>query len=398
MESWTPGYGTTMPRWMGWLAPGIPQLLGGRPARGAAAALLWVALLVMALVRRDRVLAAFSGGLDERIALLTLVGSLALLWWWSFRDGRREADSDPGCPGAAVPGSVRVGPLEGNGWRVFMENRLAVLGVGLLVAFYLALLLTPFLAPYGPEVRSAYQPGGDMAGILAPPSSAHLMGTDQYSQDVFSRLLYGARISLTIGLIAVGISVGIGTILGAMAGFLGGFVDGLIMRSVDVLLAFPRLVLLIAIVALFPLNFLVVVVALAFTQWPFTARMVRGEVLALREREFATAARALGFSRRRILFRHLLPNAMGPIIVLATLGVGNAIVLEAALSFLGLGVQAGVPSWGAMVAQGQDYLTDAWWIGTFPGLAIVLVVLAFNLVGDGLRDALDPRQGERSRP
>jgi peptide/nickel transport system permease protein len=161
-------------------------------------------------------------------------------------------------------------------------------------------------------------------------------------------------------------------------------------------MAFPRLVLLIAIVALFPTTIFIVIVALAFTQWPFTTRMVRGEILALKEREFSEAARALGFSRGRILFRHLLPNALGSLIVVATLGIGNTIVLEAGLSFLGLGVQASTPSWGSMVSGGRDYLMDAWWISTFPGFAIVLAVLAFNLVGDGLRDALDPRQSERS--
>jgi peptide/nickel transport system permease protein len=254
------------------------------------------------------------------------------------------------------------------------------------------------LAPYEPEFRTAYQASGDMAGRLAAPTSLHIMGTDQYSQDVFSRILYGARISLTIGLVAVGISVTLGTFLGAVAGYWGGRVDTVIMRMVDMIMAIPRLVVLITIVALFPTNFFVVIVALAFTQWPFTTRMVRGEILTLKEREFAEAARALGFSKGRILFRHLLPNAVGPLIVVATLGVGNAIVLEAGLSFLGMGVQAGTPSWGSMVAGGRDYLMNAWWIATFPGLAIVMAVLAFNLVGDGLRDALDPRQREGSRP
>jgi peptide/nickel transport system permease protein len=273
-----------------------------------------------------------------------------------------------------------------------------MLGLGIVIVFYLGMLLTPLLAPFEPEFRSAYEAGGDMASRFQAPSSVHVMGTDQYSQDVFSRILYGARISLTIGLLAVGLSVTLGTFLGAVAGYLGGWVDSAIMRFVDMVMAIPRLVILITIVAVFRANLLVVVGALAFTQWPFTTRMVRGEILALKEREFAEAARALGFSRRRILFRHLLPNALGPLIVVATLGVGNAIVLEAGLSFLGLGIQAGTPSWGSMVAAGGDYLIDAWWIATFPGLAIALVVLAFNLVGDGLRDALDPRQGTVTRP
>ena len=284
-----------------------------------------------------------------------------------------------------------AGREEGGAFRM---NRLAVVGAWVIVAAYLVALMAPLLASYDPAYQLAFQ-GGDMSKLGVPPSLAHPLGTDTLSRDVLSRLLYGARISLTIGLVAVGISVPLGAVLGGVAGYWGGWVVAVIMRTVDMILAFPRLVLLIAIVALFPSTIFVVIVALAFTQWPYTARMVRGEILSLKEREFAQAARALGFTRRRILFRHLLPNAAGPIIVVATLGIGNAIVLEAGLSFLGLGVQAGTPSWGSMVNEGRDFLKDAWWIATFPGLAIALAVLAFNLVGDGLRDALDPRQRER---
>jgi ABC-type dipeptide/oligopeptide/nickel transport system permease subunit len=276
--------------------------------------------------------------------------------------------------------------------------------LGVIVVLYLAMLLAPFLAPFGPETRTAYQATGEMIGMREAPSALHLMGTDRYSQDVFSRILYGSRISLTIGLIAVGISVTLGAFLGAVAGYWGGRMDMAIMRLVDMIMAIPRLVILIAIVAIFRQyseqpSIFVVIVALAFTQWPFTARITRGEILALKEREFSEAARALGFSRIRILFLHLLPNAAGPLIVVATLGIGNAIVLEAGLSFLGLGVDAATPSWGAMVADGREsLLLGDWWIATFPGLAIVFTVLAFNLVGDGLRDALDPRHREGTGP
>lgn len=269
---------------------------------------------------------------------------------------------------------------------------MAVAGLWVVFGFYLATFLTPFLTPLDPTFQPAFQADGiDL--ILAPPSALHPLGTDHLSRDLLTRLLYGARISLSIGFLAVGISVTIGTLLGAVAGYLGGWVDMLVMRLVDLFMAFPRLVLLIAIVALFDTSIFLIIVALALTQWPFMARVVRGEILALKEREFAEAARALGFSRTRIIFRHLLPNALGPLIVAATLGIGHTIILEAGLSFLGLGVQAPTPSWGTMVADGRNYLHGAWWITTFPGLAIVLVVLAFNLVGDGLRDALDPRQG-----
>jgi len=381
-------------RWTGLVAPGLPQILRGKVPEGVGALSLWVALWLLCVTRFPLVWASVFGETEDRIALLALVSGLVWVWWWSYREDRR-ARKTLGRAASGREGGSALQAFE-SGWAVFRENRLALLGLAVVVAFYLAMLLTPFLAPFGAEARSAYQAGGAVSGILAPPSGLHIMGTDQYSQDIFSRILYGARISLTIGLVAVGISVTLGTFLGAVAGYFGGWTDVAIMRLVDMVMAIPRLVVLIAIVALFPFpaTIFVVIVALAFTQWPFTTRVVRGEILALREREFADAARALGFSRGRILFRHLLPNALGPLIVVATLGLGNAIVLEAGLSFLGLGVQGGTPSWGSMVAGGRDYLMDAWWIATFPGLTIVLVVLAFNLVGDGLRDALDPRQGE----
>ncbi len=281
-------------------------------------------------------------------------------------------------------------------WGEFRRNKLAFLGLATIGAATLAALLAPLLAPFDPAYQPAFQ-GGDAASRLLPPSWAHPLGTDHLSRDILSRILYGARISLAIGFVSVAASVGLGTLLGALAGYVGGWVDGIIMRFTDAVMAFPRIVLLLAIVALFEPSILLIIAALALTQWPFTTRMVRGEFLSLREREFAEAARVLGFSGTRIVVRHLLPNALGPIIVLATLGVGNAIVLEAGLSFLELGVQAPTPSWGRMVADGREYLLNAWWVATFPGLAIVLVVLAFNLVGDGLRDALDPRRGKEGR-
>jgi ABC-type dipeptide/oligopeptide/nickel transport system permease subunit len=341
---------------------------------GGGGLLLWGLLLALAVARHDRLLALPSRGLDHWLAALTLVGVLVGLWVWSFQEGSREE-----------------GERRGRFWRRFRRNRLAVAGVGLIVLFYLAALLAPLLTPFDPTYQPAFQ-AGEMELRLAEPSGAHLMGTDQFSRDILSRILYGARISLSIGFLAVGISVTLGTILGAVAGYLGGIVDDLVMRLVDMFMAFPRVVLVIAVVAVFQPSIFLIIAVLALTQWPFTARIVRGEILSLREREFTEAARALGFSRSRIIFRHLLPNAMAPVIVVATLGIGHTIVLEAGLSFLGFGVQPPTPSWGSMVADGRDYLLDAWWIATFPGLAIVTVVLAFNLVGDGLRDALDPRQ------
>jgi peptide/nickel transport system permease protein len=334
-----------------------------------------VGLLGLAFWRIDRVLAALRGAWDLRLALLTLGLALASIWVWSWRDLRDGSASK----GAGVSQSDLAS-------RAFFGNPAAVTGLVVIVLLCLLALLTPLLAPFDPNAQ-----GSLTTARFLPPSGLHLLGTDNLARDVLSRLLYGARISLSIGLVAVGISVSLGTVLGAVAGYVGGVVDGVIMRLVDMVLAFPRLVLLIAIVALFQPSLFVIVAVLALTLWPSTARLVRGEVLSLREREFVVAAEALGYSRRRILLKHLVPNALGPVIVAATLGIGDTIVLEAGLSFLGLGIQAPTASWGSMVDAGRVDLLGAWWVSTFPGLAIVLTVLAFNLVGDGLRDALDPR-------
>lgn len=366
--------------------PGLPQLLAGRWGAGGTALLAWAGLLWTAVARWERIAAAPGGAWDERLALLTLVAGLAGSWLWSWRDAGRTSGGMRGDSGEGGP--ARRGVSQ---WalvrRAFAGNRTAVAGLAVIAALYLLALLTPFLAPFEPTLQ------GDLVRErFAAPSAAHPLGTDQFARDVLSRILYGARISLTIGFVAVGIAVTLGTLVGSVAGYLGGWWDGVIMRVVDMVISFPRLVLLITVLALLEQPGIFVIVAiLGLTLWPATARLVRGEVLSLREREFVEAARALGYSRRRIVLKHLIPNALGPVIVAATLGIGNTIVLEAGLSFLGLGVQPPTPSWGTMVADGRSDLLGAWWLSTFPGLAIVFTVLAFNLVGDGLRDALDPR-------
>ncbi len=362
-------------RFLAGVLPGLPQLLAGRWGAGGFVLLVWLGSLWIAWSRWERIAAAPGGGLDERLALLTLGVAVAGSWAWSLRDVARGGD-----PGRA--GAGRWGPT----LSAFRRNRLAVLGLMAIGLLYLVALLTPFLAPRDPVAQ-----GSLMAERFLGPGGAYPLGTDQFARDVFSRMLYGARVSLAIGFIAVGISVTIGTLLGAVAGFLGGWVDGVIMRFVDMVISFPRLILLITVIALFEPDIFLIIAVLGLTQWPGTARIVRGEVLSLREREFIQAARALGFDRARIVLRHLIPNALAPVIVAATLGIGNTIVLEAGLSFLGLGIQPPTPSWGVMVAEGRGVLLRAWWLSTFPGLAIVLTVLSFNLVGDGLRDALDPR-------
>ncbi len=355
--------------------PGLPQILVGRWGTGAMALMTWVGMIAILVTRTDRVLAAGSGAWDERIALFTLVSGLVASWVWSWRE---------------IGEAGRLTTVGVSQWdlavRAFSKNRTAVAGLLVIAGLYLVSLVTPFIAPHDPNTQYDL-----LTDRLVGMSAEHPLGTDQFARDVFSRLLYGARISLSIGFVAVGISVTIGTLLGAVAGFFGGIVDGAIMRFVDMVISFPRLILLITIIAIFEPSIFLIITVLGLTLWPSTARIVRGEVLSLREREFVQAAEALGYPKKRIILRHLVPNALAPVIVAATLGIGNTIVLEAGLSFLGLGVQPPTPSWGTMVASGRNNLLGAWWLSTFPGLAIVFTVLSFNLVGDGLRDALDPR-------
>ena len=260
-------------------------------------------------------------------------------------------------------------------------GRMAALGALLLLALAAAAVAAPWLAPHDPlAVR--------LPDALLPPSPDHLLGTDPLGRDVFSRLLYGARISLFVGFIAVGIAVVVGTAVGLAAGFYGGWVDAVLMRLVDTLLSVPTIFLLLAVIAFVGPSLQVVMAVIGLTSWMGLARLVRAEILSLKEREFVLAARVLGASPLRLMLRHLLPNAFGVVLVSATLGVGGAILTESVLSYLGLGVQPPTPSWGNILNEGRVALGVAWWLTVTPGVCILVTVLAFNLLGEGLRERL----------
>jgi len=269
-------------------------------------------------------------------------------------------------------------------WKRLAKNKLALLGLGIVIFFVIVAILAPYITPYPwNEV--------DLSRALQPPSWKHLLGTDEFGRDIFSRIIYGTRVSLQFAFFAQLISISIGTILGLISGFYGGWVDDLIMRIVEVLFAFPFLLFVIAVVSTLGPGIQNLYLAVALIGWAGVSRIIRGQVLSLRERDFVAGAIAIGASTWRILFRHILPNALSPLIIEATLGMGGMIMLEAGLSFLGLGVQAPTPSWGSMVQAGLAYLRSCWWYPIAPGVVIMIVVFGFNLLGDGLRDALDPR-------
>ncbi len=270
-------------------------------------------------------------------------------------------------------------------WQRFCRNPLAVAGGIAVLLLAAAAIFAPWIAPQDPLKQ-------DLLMRLKPPSHSHLFGTDELGRDVLSRLIMGIRISLSIGFISVFISVGIGTTWGLVSAYFGKWVDVGLMRIVDVMLCFPTLFLILMILAVMDKpNIFVVMGVIGLTSWPGLARLVRGEVLSLRERDYVMVAKGLGLSSTRILFVHILPNVISPILVAATLGVGGAILTESGLSFLGLGVQPPTPSWGGVLTSGKDFIHVAWWLSVFPGLAILFTVLAFNLIGEGLRDVLDPR-------
>jgi peptide/nickel transport system permease protein len=269
-------------------------------------------------------------------------------------------------------------------WPRFRQNGFAVTGGIVVAVLFLMSFLAPYLTPYDPSTIDAYH-------VLTPPTVQHLMGTDELGRDVLTRVIYGARISLKVGFVAVGIAMVIGTMTGLIAGYYGRWVDALLMRLVDIMLCFPTFFLILAVIAMLEPSIWYIMLVIGATGWMGVARLVRAEVLSIRERDFVLAARAIGASDLRIIVRHILPNSMGPVLVAATLGVAGAILTESALSFLGIGVQPPTPSWGNILTSGKDYIGFAWWLSLYPGLAILVTVLAYNLLGEGIRDAIDPR-------
>ncbi|MBC7542101.1 MAG: ABC transporter permease [Candidatus Sericytochromatia bacterium] len=269
------------------------------------------------------------------------------------------------------------------------RDKLAVVGAGLLLGLMLVAILAPWLAPFDPNLQFA--DGTTLYGDPLPPGGRYLLGTDTLGRDTLSRLVYGSRISLQVGLISIAIAASIGTTLGLIAGYFGGWVDQLVMRLTDMMMSFPDLLLIMAIVAIRGPSLPMIFIAIGLVTWTTFARIVRSQVLTVREHEYIEAAKAQGARPSWIIVKHVLPNVVAPIIVLATMNMASAIMTEAALSFLGLGVQEPIASWGKMIQLGQGYFWDAPWLCLIPGFAIAMTVFAFNLFGDGLRDALDPR-------
>ena len=269
-------------------------------------------------------------------------------------------------------------------WRTLRRDTLSMVGLAGLILLILMTIASPLLAPYDPTEM-------DYDHLLERPSKAHLWGADDLGRDVLSRVLWGGRESLRVAFIAIAIAMGGGIVVGLISGYYGGWVDNLIQRIVEIMMAFPTILLLLSIVAALGPGLGTVLIAIGISSIPTYSRLVRGSVLAARNYEYVTAAEVIGATNRRIMFRHILPNIVAPIIIYSTLGLGGNIIMTAGLSYIGLGAQPPSPEWGAMLNYGRSYLRDAWWMSVFPGLAIFIAVLCINILGDGLRDALDPR-------
>ncbi|MCK4917733.1 MAG: ABC transporter permease [Candidatus Omnitrophica bacterium] len=269
-------------------------------------------------------------------------------------------------------------------WRRFKKNKLAILGGTLVFFMFIVALFAPWISPYKYDDIN-------VDNILEKPSWQHPLGTDDLGRDVLSRMIYGARISLAVGFVAVGISTLIGIILGALSGYYGGWMEIGLMRFVDIMLCIPTFFLILAVIAFIGPSIWNIMIVIGLTSWMGVARLVRAEFLSLKEREFVQAARCIGAGDLRIIFRHILPNALAPVFVSVVLGIAGAILVESSLSFLGIGIQPPIPSWGNILTAGKENLEIAWWLSVFPGLGILITVLSYYLLGEGIRDAIDPR-------
>ena len=381
----TPNTATPAAAKAGLVVPGLGHVLTGDWINGLGL-ISYMLLLLWALVggwgRFGDLLfpEAVDGGFQIHpwVALITMFAVAGLSWFVAWRK--------------VSPAPFDPEQDRNSQWREinkqFRRNKTGVFGLHLVNVLLMSAFLTPFIAPFHPDAI-------DVGPQLIAPCWDHLMGTDEFGRDIFSRVMYGARISLSIGFIAVSISATIGTLIGAIAGYFGGVADKSLMWVVDLLLSLPRLVLLLAIVGFFrsagAQSIFLIVFILGLTGWMGVSRIVRSQILSLKEQDFIQACRALGLPNWRVIVVHLIPNALAPVIVHASLAIGATILVEAALSFLGLGVPPPTATWGAIVNDGREYMRSAAWITIFPGLLIVLAVMSFNLLGDGLRDALDPK-------
>lgn len=301
-----------------------------------------------------------------------------------------SADAQGGMPGSApVPRERRRAGL-GYAWYLFRRNRLTLAGSAVVVLLVLTALAAPWLAPYPGDATADVHPGR----ALLPPSRAHLFGTDELGRDLLSRVLFGSRISLTVGVIAIGLALLIGVPIGLAAGFFGGTVDEVLMRVCDVFMSFPPLLLSVAICAMLGPSLTNVMISIGIAWWPWYSRLIRSQALSVRERGFVEAARAAGVKPWVVIWRHILPNTMAPVVVQASMDFGSVILTAASLGFLGMGAQPPTPEWGLLVSIGRNFFLNQWWYVTFPGLAVFMAVLAFNLVGDGIREISDPRTRE----
>ena len=359
--------------------PGLGHMSLGRWGRGIRLTVFSLVVVLLMAWRRDRFFGAFSTPFVDRwVASIFLILLLAGALWYSRWDVARILRDGGDAKKGKSPWKVAM--------RRFRENRLAVYSIYVILFFYAAAILAPIIAPYDPAAIPDV-----MANRYLPPSWVHPFGTDEFGRDLFSRALYGARVSLSIGFLAMIIAKTVGTIYGAVSAYFGGIVDAILMRILDVWIAFPTFYLMLMLVGVFEASLLALVLILGFTAWPGTARFIRGEILSLKNQQFTEAARAIGLPAHQIILKHLIPSALSPVLVTAALAVAGMIGAEAGLSYLGLGIRPPTPSWGNMVSAGKDNLLNAWWVAFFPGGLLTLTLISFSLLADGLRDALDPK-------